>query len=264
MNTDNTSSEIADDSNGDDELSEKLRDDKLLIDHVRSQGRVESCQERTTTPTTRKNRKWFWLLLVAPILSIVGLGVIILFLSFFIHPEQTKVIIDHSGEGSFPVPGPPVPVDRSFTIEPEGPSRLILFIIPLIPWALLAAIVCILIYIVIYAVSKNRGQTRTEMPTIGTAAMQENLRPHRGAAILALGIIGLVLFVYIGIIPGIIAWVMGNRDLWQMNAGTVDPAGRGMTQAGKICGIIAVILTCVFVGITLLIFFGMSAERVTS
>ncbi|MDP7009652.1 MAG: hypothetical protein QGI78_08800 [Phycisphaerales bacterium] len=44
---------------------------------------------------------------------------------------------------------------------------------------------------------------------------------------------------------GIIAWVMANGDLKKMDAGTMDPEGRGNTQAGKICGIISVCLALV-------------------
>ena len=44
---------------------------------------------------------------------------------------------------------------------------------------------------------------------------------------------------------GIVAWVMGSGDLKEMDAGTMDPTGRGTTQAGKICGIIATILLIV-------------------
>ena len=64
------------------------------------------------------------------------------------------------------------------------------------------------------------------------------LQPHRGGAVLALGIIGLVCCF----ICGIIAWAMGAADLKEMNAGRKDPAGRGTTQAGMICGIIGVAL----------------------
>lgn len=63
--------------------------------------------------------------------------------------------------------------------------------------------------------------------------------PHRGVLILVLGILGIVLCG----ICGIIAWIMGNADLRQMKAGSMDPAGRGLTEAGRICGIIA---TCLF------------------
>ncbi len=55
---------------------------------------------------------------------------------------------------------------------------------------------------------------------------------------MTLGILGIVLCF----ICGIIAWVMGKNDIRQMDAGTMDPAGRDLTQAGKICGMIAVAL----------------------
>lgn len=67
------------------------------------------------------------------------------------------------------------------------------------------------------------------------------MRPHRGTLILVLGILGLVCCV----ILGIIAWVMGNTDLREMNMGRMDPSGRGLTQAGKICGMISVILALI-------------------
>jgi uncharacterized membrane protein YidH (DUF202 family) len=41
-----------------------------------------------------------------------------------------------------------------------------------------------------------------------------------------------------------------------MAAGTMDPAGRGLTQAGKICGMISVILVIVGLFIWLLILGG--------
>ena len=64
------------------------------------------------------------------------------------------------------------------------------------------------------------------------------MRPHRGAIVLVLGILGIV----VCFITGIIAWVMGNKDLSAMRAGTMDPSGEGLTQAGRICGIISVAL----------------------
>ena len=73
--------------------------------------------------------------------------------------------------------------------------------------------------------------------------------PHRGSTVLTLGILGLVVTP----ICGIIAWVMANNDLRQMDAGQMDPAGRGSTQSGKTCGMISVILACVAVGILLIL-----------
>lgn len=67
------------------------------------------------------------------------------------------------------------------------------------------------------------------------------LQPHRGVLILVLGILGIVCCL----ITGIVAWVMGNSDLKAMAEGRMDPAGEGLTKAGKICGMIGVILQVV-------------------
>ncbi len=76
--------------------------------------------------------------------------------------------------------------------------------------------------------------------------------PHRGGAVLTLGILGLV----VCFICGIIAWTMGNEDLHKMREGTMDPSGESMTSAGRICGMISVILAVV--GIVIL--FGTGAS----
>jgi hypothetical protein len=61
---------------------------------------------------------------------------------------------------------------------------------------------------------------------------------HRGAMVLTLGILGLVICGFLG--P--VAWIMGNNDLAAMRAGRMDPSGEGITQAGRICGIISTVL----------------------
>jgi hypothetical protein len=67
------------------------------------------------------------------------------------------------------------------------------------------------------------------------------MKPHRGTLILVLGILGLVVCQPIGIA----AWIMGNNDLKEIDSGAMDPAGRGMTQAGRICGMVAAILMAI-------------------
>jgi hypothetical protein len=74
------------------------------------------------------------------------------------------------------------------------------------------------------------------------------LRPHRGVVVLVLGILGLS----ICFICGIIAWVMGKQDLEEMDAGRMDPSGRSLTQAGKICGMISVLLIAIVLGVWLI------------
>ena len=86
------------------------------------------------------------------------------------------------------------------------------------------------------------------MPIGPQAQGQQPLNPHRGGAILALGILGLV----VCFICGIVAWIMGNKDLWEMDAGRMDPSGRGLTQAGRICGMVSVILPIVVICLWLL------------
>lgn len=67
------------------------------------------------------------------------------------------------------------------------------------------------------------------------------VRPHRGVLILVLGILA-----FVGPCPGIFfaiaAWIMANRDLERMAAGAMDPGGEGLTRAGRILGIIFVVL----------------------
>jgi hypothetical protein len=75
------------------------------------------------------------------------------------------------------------------------------------------------------------------------------MKPHRGTLILVLGILSLVVCGPLGIA----AWVMGSGDMKEMDAGTMDPAGRGTTQAGKICGIIGTILMIVGFAIVILV-----------
>ncbi|MCI0465245.1 MAG: zinc-ribbon domain-containing protein [Gemmataceae bacterium] len=71
---------------------------------------------------------------------------------------------------------------------------------------------------------------------------RRGMAPHRGSTILTLGILSLVV---LGPILGPIAWVMGHQDMNEIRAGRMDPEGEGPTNAGKICGMIATILSAV-------------------
>jgi len=64
------------------------------------------------------------------------------------------------------------------------------------------------------------------------------MKPNRATLILVLGILSLVICAPLGIA----AWIMGNKDLREMDAGVMDPSGRSLTNGGRICGIIAVVL----------------------
>jgi hypothetical protein len=76
------------------------------------------------------------------------------------------------------------------------------------------------------------------------------VKPHRGTLILVLGILGLVVCGPLGIA----AWIMGKNDLGEMDAGLMDPEGRSLTNAGRICGIIATILLAVGLLVGILLF----------
>lgn len=91
-------------------------------------------------------------------------------------------------------------------------------------------------------------EEQSQPPLVSQPSSQTPMKPHRGVMVLVLGILGIV----VCFICGIIAWVMGKSDLQEMDAGIMDPSGRGLTQAGKICGMISVILVIVGFGIWLL------------
>jgi hypothetical protein len=79
-------------------------------------------------------------------------------------------------------------------------------------------------------------------------SMQSGAEAHRGTLILVLGILSLVICALLG--P--FAWRMGKADLAKMDAGQMDPEGRGVTKGGMICGLIATILLCIWVVIFVL------------
>ncbi len=93
-------------------------------------------------------------------------------------------------------------------------------------------------------------EQRVPVVPIGPQARgQQPLNPHRGGVVLALGILGLV----VCFICGIIAWIMGNNDLKEMAAGTMDLSGQALTQAGRICGMVGVIIPIAVLCLWLLI-----------
>ncbi len=66
----------------------------------------------------------------------------------------------------------------------------------------------------------------------------QHLPRHRGEIILVLGISSLLCCPFLGIA----SIIMANNDLRQMDRGAMDPGGHGMTMAGKIISIIALVL----------------------
>lgn len=84
---------------------------------------------------------------------------------------------------------------------------------------------------------------------------------HRGIIVLVLGILSVVSCPFLG--P--VAWIMGNNDLEKMRAGRMKVDGRDMTQAGRLCGIVATLL--LVAGVLLFvafIFWGIAGETTTT
>jgi hypothetical protein len=81
----------------------------------------------------------------------------------------------------------------------------------------------------------------SQMPPIPPNYQQAFMKPHRGGMILAFGLIGvLVCFPF-----SIVAWVMGANDLREMRQGLMDPSGKSLTEAGKIIGMVWVLIACI-------------------
>jgi hypothetical protein len=82
------------------------------------------------------------------------------------------------------------------------------------------------------------------------------MQPHRGTLVLVLGILSLIVCGPLGIA----AWLLGNSDLKAIEAGQMDPSGKDLTQAGRICGIIGTCILAVSVlfgmGVLLLMLMG--------
>jgi hypothetical protein len=80
----------------------------------------------------------------------------------------------------------------------------------------------------------------------GRRRRRMDMAPHRGTLILVLGILG---FFFLPFVLGPMAWIMGSNDLKEMRARRMDPEGEGMTNAGRICGIVSTIIgfSCLFV-----------------
>ena len=97
-----------------------------------------------------------------------------------------------------------------------------------------------------------------EFDDFDDAPSRGRVEPHRGAVSLVLGILGLLVCGFIGIA----AWLMGKSDLEKMKRGRMDREGEGLTKAGYILGLVAVILMAVGLVIFLAMMvlgFGMAA-----
>jgi hypothetical protein len=51
---------------------------------------------------------------------------------------------------------------------------------------------------------------------------------------------------------------MGNDDLREMDLGLMDPAGRDLTNAGRICGVVATVILLFQLALMLIVFMAMA------
>jgi hypothetical protein len=89
------------------------------------------------------------------------------------------------------------------------------------------------------------GADRDGLPRLTLEPVRRDCEPHRGALVLSMGVLSLVMLSLcypVGAVLGLVAWVMGQSDLRKFRRGDMDPAGQGLTQAGWICGIIGTVL----------------------
>jgi hypothetical protein len=84
----------------------------------------------------------------------------------------------------------------------------------------------------------NADQGREERPWEEPG--RRDAEPHRGGLVLALGILSIVTGVF-GLPLGLAAWIMGRRDLGKMRANRMDREGKGVTEAGMICGMVGTV-----------------------
>ncbi len=71
---------------------------------------------------------------------------------------------------------------------------------------------------------------------------------------------GIMSFFVLPVVFGPLAWAWGSADLRDMRAGRMDPSGEGMTQTGRILGIVSVCLmivsflfACLFIGFMMMV-----------
>ncbi|HLJ93403.1 MAG TPA: hypothetical protein VKU02_09465 [Gemmataceae bacterium] len=102
---------------------------------------------------------------------------------------------------------------------------------------------------------------------------RRDAEPHRGTLILVLGVSSIVVSTIggcfmglgglIGLPLGIIAWVLGRRDLIKMHEHMMDQDGRELTKAGWICGVIGTVLGSIC-SVGFLIYVGFVFTMITS
>ncbi|MFP4053768.1 MAG: DUF4339 domain-containing protein [Phycisphaerae bacterium] len=93
-------------------------------------------------------------------------------------------------------------------------------------------------------------------PQARSSTVPAGMQPHRGETILILSILSW----FTCFILGIVALVMAGNDLQEMDAGRMDPAGRSLTNAGRVIALIQMALLAAFLVAILAVAAGMFAS----
>jgi hypothetical protein len=80
---------------------------------------------------------------------------------------------------------------------------------------------------------------------------QRPVAPHRGGLIQTLGILSIVFccIPFVGGILGLLGFIFGQSDMAAIDAGRMDRAGRSITQGGRTCAIIGLVLSIAFLAL---------------
>ena len=74
------------------------------------------------------------------------------------------------------------------------------------------------------------------------------VKAHRGVMLLVFGLLGTPVWIF-----GAVAWVLGDRDLKAMAEGKRDPSGERLTKAGKVLGIVGLVMNLLWIAKKILI-----------
>jgi len=121
-----------------------------------------------------------------------------------------------------------IAVDPSDAVQPAAPPSVRLAAVEMDAWDEPAPILA------------ARRRHRFEADSRDDLALHRPTIPHRGPAVLTLGILSLLPIC--APVLGPIAWIMGHTDLKLIRSGQMDRSGEGTTQAGMILGIVTTII----------------------
>jgi hypothetical protein len=86
--------------------------------------------------------------------------------------------------------------------------------------------------------------------------VRRDYEPHRGALIVSLGNVSMIVGglslcmfgfgAFVSVPLGILAWLMANRDLELMREGRMDPRGKAQTETGRTGAIAGIVLGLIF------------------